>query len=46
MGRAESAVRSQERAFKGLRESLRDAAKLCEEKLKLIDAYLVGSRAR
>ena len=46
MGRAESAARSQEKAFKRLREFLGDAAKLCEEKLKLIDAYLVGSRAR
>ena len=47
MGRAESAVRSQEKAFKRLREFLRDAAKLCEEiRLKLVDAYLVGSRAR
>jgi len=40
-------VRSQEKAFKRLREFLRDAAKLCEQRgLKLIDAYLVGSRAR
>jgi len=47
MGRAESAVRSQEKAIKRLREFLRDAAKLCEQRgLKLIDAYLVGSRAR
>jgi len=40
-------MRSQEKAFKRLREFLRDAAELCEEKrLKLIGAYLVGSRAK
>ena len=43
----ESVVRSQEKAFKRLRGFLRDAAKLCEEReLKLVDACLVGSRAR
>ena len=47
MGRAESVVRSQEKAFKRLRGFLRDAAKLCEERgLKLVGAYPVGSRAR
>jgi len=45
MDRAKSAVRIQERVFKRLRRSLRDAAKLCKEKeLKLVDIYLVGSR--
>jgi len=46
MGRAESVVKGQERAFRRSREFLRDAAKLCDEKLKLVEAYLVGSRAK
>jgi len=47
MGRAESVVRSQKRAFKRLRGYPRDAAKLCEERrLKLVEAYPVGSTAK
>ncbi len=47
MGRAESALKSQEKALEILTEFMRDAEEACRRNgLKLIEAYLVGSRAR
>lgn len=47
MGKARSALRSQERAFERIRKVIGKALKTCENKgLRLEAAYLVGSRAR
>lgn len=47
MGGAKSALRSQEEALKRLRELLTEAYEISRNKgLKLVGAYLVGSRAR
>ena len=47
MGKAVSALRSQEEALRLAKEFARKARKLCEELgLELIAVYLVGSRAR
>jgi len=47
MGKAASALRSQERAFKKIKKVIGNALRICEGKgLRLEAVYLVGSRAR
>lgn len=47
MGRAESALKSQEKALDTIRGFMKDVEETCRmHQLKLVEAYIVGSRAR